>query len=150
MRELGIATVTEHVARLFVEANTLLGDDVVSTFRSCLASETSPTGRDILDQLLENADLARASGVPLCQDTGYTVVYLDVGQDVGGYGVLEACASGAPVQTLDLVGKDEEGVIGCATFGAVTVKIGNMPVNGADPVDAWLDLYGTHANLQNE
>ena len=53
MRELGTAAVTDHVARLFVEANTLLGDDIVSTFRSCLKSETSPTGRDIIAQLLD-------------------------------------------------------------------------------------------------
>jgi fumarate hydratase subunit alpha len=104
VRELDIATVTEHVARLFIQANTLLGDDVVSTFRSGLASETSPTGRDILDQLLENADLARESGVPLCQDTGLALVFLEIGQDVhftGGElyeavqaGVRKGCAEG--------------------------------------------------------
>ncbi len=104
MRELGTETVTEHVARLFVEANTLLGDDVVSTFRSCLTTETSPTGRDVLAQLLENADLARDSGVPLCQDTGLAVVFLEIGQDLhikGGdlyeavhLGVRKGCAEG--------------------------------------------------------
>ena len=82
MRELATQTVTEHVARLFVEANTLLGDDVIATFRSGLVSETSPTGRDILAQLLKNAELARESGVPLCQDTGLAVVFLEIGQDV--------------------------------------------------------------------
>lgn len=104
MRELAVQTVTEHVARLFVEANTLLGDDVVSTFRSCLALETSPTGRDVLAQLLENADLARESGVPLCQDTGLAVVFLEIGQDLhikGGDlyeavhgGVRKGCSEG--------------------------------------------------------
>jgi len=104
VRELGVATVTDHVARLFVEANTLLGDDVVSTFRSCLAAETSSTGRDILAQLLENAELARESGVPLCQDTGLAVVFLEIGQDLhitGGdlygavhSGVRKGCAEG--------------------------------------------------------
>lgn len=104
MREIDVAAVTEQVARLFVEANTLLGEDVVSTFKSCAKSETSPNGRDVLDQLLLNAELARDSGVPLCQDTGLAVVFLDVGQDLhlaGGdlreavqAGVRRGCAEG--------------------------------------------------------
>ena len=104
MRELDTAVVTEQVARLFVEANTQLGEDIVSTFQSCLKSETSPTGRDVLTQLLQNAELARATGVPLCQDTGLAVVFLEIGQDlhlVGGdlyaavhAGVRTGCAEG--------------------------------------------------------
>jgi fumarate hydratase subunit alpha len=82
MREIGAKAVADAVARLFTEANTLLGEDVVSTFRACLESETSPNGRDVLDQLLENAELSRTSGVPLCQDTGLAVVFLEVGQDL--------------------------------------------------------------------
>ncbi len=82
MREIGAQAVTDTVARLFVEANTLLGDDILSTFGSCLKSEASPTGRDVFAQLLENAELARVSGVPLCQDTGLAVVFLEVGQDL--------------------------------------------------------------------
>jgi fumarate hydratase subunit alpha len=82
VREIAAREVTEVVARLFVEANTLLGEDVVSTFRQCLGSEASPNGRDVFDQLLENAELSRSSGVPLCQDTGLAVVFLEVGQDL--------------------------------------------------------------------
>jgi fumarate hydratase subunit alpha len=82
VREIGARAVAEAVARLFVEANTLLGEDVVSTFKACLRSEASPNGRDVLEQLLENAGLSRTTGVPLCQDTGLAVVFLDVGQDL--------------------------------------------------------------------
>jgi len=96
VRELGTATVTDHVARLFVEANTLLGDEIVATFRSCLKSEASPNGRDILTQLLENAELARESGVPLCQDTGLAVVFLEIGQNlhIAGGDLYEAVHAG--------------------------------------------------------
>ena len=96
MREIGAEAVTEAVARLFVEANTMLGEDVVSAFRDCLGSETSPNGRDVLDQLLENAELARTSGVPLCQDTGLAVVFLEVGQDlhIAGGDLREAVHAG--------------------------------------------------------
>lgn len=104
MREIAADSITDVVARLFIEANTLLGDDLVSTFKSCLKAESSPTGRDVFTQLLENADLARNSGVPLCQDTGLAVVFLELGQDlhvVGGdlrdavnAGVSRGCKEG--------------------------------------------------------
>jgi len=104
VREIDVGIVTEQVARMLVEANTLLGEDVVSAFRNSLVSEASPTGRDVLDQLLENAELARGTGVPLCQDTGLALVFLEIGQDVhltGGdlreavqAGVRKACKEG--------------------------------------------------------
>lgn len=82
MREIDAAAITDTVARLFVEANTHLGDDLLSTFKSCGKSESSSTGRDVFSQLVENAEIARATGVPLCQDTGLAVVFLEVGQDL--------------------------------------------------------------------
>lgn len=104
MREIDSAAVADAVARLFVEANTVLGDDVTCALRSALKSEKSPAGRDVIDQLIENSDLARASGVPLCQDTGLAVVFLEIGQDLhlaGGdleqavhEGVRRGCAQG--------------------------------------------------------
>ena len=96
MREIGTEAIIDAVARLFIEANTLLGEDIVSTFRSCLKSEASPNGRDVLNQLLENAELARESAVPLCQDTGLAVVFLEIGQDlhISGGDVSEAVHAG--------------------------------------------------------
>jgi fumarate hydratase subunit alpha len=104
MRTLDAETISTEVARLFINANTVLGDDITSTLRSCMKSESSQTGREILSQLVENADLARESGVPLCQDTGLAVVFLELGQDltiVGGdlraavdEGVRRGCKEG--------------------------------------------------------
>lgn len=82
MREIDVAQVTEAVARLAVEACTHLGDDVVAFFEKAIEREQSETGRDVLAQLLENANLARERNLPLCQDTGLAVVFLEVGQDV--------------------------------------------------------------------
>jgi len=65
-----------------MEANYELGDDVVRALREALTSEESPMGREILEQLIENAKIARAGQVPLCQDTGFTVVFAELGQDV--------------------------------------------------------------------
>jgi fumarate hydratase subunit alpha len=74
--------ITETVARLAVEANEHLGGDVVKAFEKGLASERSPAGKDILRQLLENSRLAAEEQVPMCQDTGLAVVFLELGQDV--------------------------------------------------------------------
>ena len=87
MREIRCEEITEKVARLCIEANYYLGDDVLKALRQARDAEVSPVGREVLDQILENADVAREEEMPLCQDTGLTVVFLEVGQDahiVGG------------------------------------------------------------------
>jgi fumarate hydratase subunit alpha len=82
VREISVEKITETVARLCIEANTILGDDAVAALEASLAAEESPVGRDIFRQLLRNAEIARAEGIPLCQDTGVVVVFLEIGQDV--------------------------------------------------------------------
>jgi fumarate hydratase subunit alpha len=82
LRELDVARVTDAVAALSVDACCNLGADVVAFFERAAEREESETGRDILGQLLENARLARDKQMPLCQDTGLAVVFLEIGQDV--------------------------------------------------------------------
>ena len=77
------------VGRLCREANTVLGDDVIEAIDRARAIEKSPRGRDILGKLLENAAVARSDNIPVCQDTGVAVVFLEVGQDVRIDGNLE-------------------------------------------------------------
>ncbi len=87
MREIGCAEITERDTRLCVEANYYLGAEGVQALCQARDAEVSPVGREVLDQLLENADVACDEEMPLCQDTGLTVVFLEVGQDlhvVGG------------------------------------------------------------------
>lgn len=70
-----------------MEANYFLSEDVVQAFEEALKREESPIGQEILNRLIENAAVARAERVPLCQDTGFTVVLVELGQDlriVGG------------------------------------------------------------------
>jgi fumarate hydratase subunit alpha len=64
------------------EANFYLGQDVLEGFQKALDTEISATGKGILQQLLENAEIARNELVPMCQDTGYAVIFLELGQDV--------------------------------------------------------------------
>ncbi len=96
MREIPARAITDTVASLFVEANLSLGDDVLSTLKSCVKSEVSPTGRNVLSELVENAAIAEADRVPLCQDTGLAVVFAEVGQDlhITGGGIREAVDEG--------------------------------------------------------
>ena len=82
MRELQVSTITEAVAQLAKQANCYLPQDVYEAFQKARANEPSPSGQEILGQLLENADIARNEDMPICQDTGLAIVYVDVGQDV--------------------------------------------------------------------
>ncbi len=82
MREISVKEVTDSVSRLCQEANFSLPEDVLDALRQALASEQSPIGKQTLEQLIENARMAKAEQMAICQDCGATVVYLEVGQDV--------------------------------------------------------------------
>lgn len=90
MKEIHVTTITEAVAGLAVEACCRLPEDMVEAMRAARALEPSPVGRNILDQILENAAIAARETMPICQDTGLTVVFAEVGQDVRIVGGL-AC-----------------------------------------------------------
>ena len=96
MRDIRCDEIRETIAQLCIEANYYLGDDVIEALRLARDHEVSPVGQEVLDRLLENAAVAREEGMPLCQDTGLTVVFLDLGQDarvIGGY-LYEAVQEG--------------------------------------------------------
>jgi fumarate hydratase subunit alpha len=82
VRELPVSEITAAVARLAEEACCDLGEDVLGFLRSAREREESPVGREVFAQLLENAEIARRDRLPLCQDTGLAVVFLEVGQEV--------------------------------------------------------------------
>ncbi len=82
MREISSKKVTETVARLFQEANFDLGEDVLDSLKRAKDKEESPLGRQVLEQILENAKIAKGERIPLCQDCGTAVVFLELGQDV--------------------------------------------------------------------
>ena len=82
VREIQAEEITSTIRRLCIEANTILGDDVVDALKKGLEKEESPVGKDIFRQLLENAKIAKEEGIPLCQDTGMVVVFIEMGQDI--------------------------------------------------------------------
>ena len=82
MKEIHVTAVSEAVAALAVQACCRLPGDMLEGLRAARAQEPSAVGRNILDQLLENADIAAREEMPICQDTGLAVVFADLGQDV--------------------------------------------------------------------
>jgi len=87
MREISVNAIVEAVIRLCQEANYFLDEDVLEALRRAEEIEESPNGREVLKRLLENAEIAARERVPLCQDCGTAVVFLELGQDahiVGG------------------------------------------------------------------
>ena len=96
MREVNVKLVSDAVKDLSITTNCILGDEEVAYIKKMLKVEESPTGREILEMMLENARIAREEMIPICQDTGFTVVFLEVGQDVHFVGgdINEAIADG--------------------------------------------------------
>ncbi|MBQ7063491.1 MAG: fumarate hydratase [Firmicutes bacterium] len=82
MREISVDLIRDAVAALAVKANTVVDARVEEALKTARQREESPVGREILDQLLQNAEIARATATPICQDTGLAVVFVRVGQDV--------------------------------------------------------------------
>lgn len=82
MREVAYADVVETVSRLAIEANTFLGEDVLRALEAAAAREESPLGRQVLAEILENDRLAASERLPICQDTGAAVVFVEMGEEV--------------------------------------------------------------------
>jgi len=97
MREIETEKITRTVKELFLGASFELGRDVLDAFKRGLAEEESPVGREIFERLLENADLAKKNRVPLCQDCGMAVLFVEIG-------------TGIRIVGGDLTGALEEGV----------------------------------------
>ena len=82
MREIDVGKVREAVRELCIRANHEIRDDHLAALRRARANERSPIGCQVLDDLLRNAEVAKTERIAFCQDTGYAVVYLTIGQDV--------------------------------------------------------------------
>ena len=82
MREIQVNEITKAIKELAIRANTELGEDVLNAFHAALEKEESPAGKDILKHLIENARIAREEQIPMCQDTGFAVVFVEIGQEV--------------------------------------------------------------------
>jgi len=82
MRTLNVSEVTEVIKEMCIEANHFLPDDMKCAMQKAVKAEESPLGRQILEQLQENMEIACRDMIPICQDTGMAVVFMEIGQDV--------------------------------------------------------------------
>ena len=82
MRDIHTSAVTDAVKKLCIEANHGLEPDMLRAFDRALGTERSPAGRHVLQILKENAELAWTKKIPYCQDTGFVICFIELGQDV--------------------------------------------------------------------
>ncbi|MFA6308938.1 MAG: fumarate hydratase, partial [Clostridia bacterium] len=82
MKEINAEKITATVQKLCIEANYFLNQDIIDALKDGIKTEESSVGKEILEQIVENANVAKTENMAICQDTGMTVVFLDVGQEV--------------------------------------------------------------------
>jgi fumarate hydratase subunit alpha len=129
LREIDVTTLRDTVARLIIEANYNIPEDILHALRDAVQREESDIGRRTLEQLVRNYEIAAAERLPVCQDSGVTVVMLEVGQDVhwtGGSfqeaifegvrigttsGYLRWSVTGDPTRMLKTAGSETPAVI---------------------------------------
>ena len=82
MREISVKKITENIKEMCIEANHFLSEDMECALQKAAVEEKSPLGRQILHQLEENMEIAGKEMIPICQDTGMAVIFLEIGQEV--------------------------------------------------------------------
>ena len=82
MREANVSIITDNIKEMCIEANHFLTDDMKNVFENAVKNEESALGKQVLGQLEENLKIAGEDMIPICQDTGMAVVFINVGQDV--------------------------------------------------------------------
>lgn len=82
MRTIETTEITRNIKEMCIEANHFLSKDMEQAMRQAAESEKAPLGRQILNQLQDNLKIAGEDMIPICQDTGMTVVFLEIGQEI--------------------------------------------------------------------
>ena len=82
IRTIDVSEITKNVKEMCIEANYYLSDEMQNALQTAVRTEESPLGRQILEQLQENLEIAATDMIPICQDTGMAVVFLEIGQEV--------------------------------------------------------------------
>ena len=95
MRTIDVAEITRNIKEMCIEANHFLARDMDEAMKKAVETEQAPLGKQILNQLQDNLKIAGEDMIPICQDTGMAVIFVEIGQDVHFVnGVLEAWRRG--------------------------------------------------------
>lgn len=148
IREIDASAITDAVAKLAIEATHFLPADVEGAIRGARETERSPLAVQIIDEILENAEISRTRMLPLCQDTGTAVIHAEIGQDVhvtGGYlidainagiakgygeGYLRKSIAAHPFSSRTNTGDNTPGVIHTEIVPGDSIKLQFMPKGG--------------------
>lgn len=98
MRTIHVDNISKAISDMCIKANTISGKDIMNRLKKTKSEEVSPVGIEILEQLIENARIAEEEQMPICQDTGMAVVFVEMGQDVCIEGGLLSDAINAGVR----------------------------------------------------
>jgi len=90
MRTLDVSTIVDHIAKMCVDANYYVEDELMTALKKAKNAETSELGKNILEQIIENDEIAARTHVPMCQDTGIVVAFVEIGNELQLVGDLEA------------------------------------------------------------
>ena len=90
MRTLDVSTIIDHIATMCVDANYYIEDALMRALKKAQNNETSELGKNILEQIIKNGEIATKDHVPMCQDTGFVVAFVEIGVDLQLMGNLEA------------------------------------------------------------
>ena len=82
MRDVNVSEITKNIKEMCIEANHFLSEDMKKVFKNAVDSEESPLGKQVLNQLNENPSIDASDMIPICQDTGMAVIFINVGQEV--------------------------------------------------------------------
>lgn len=96
MREIHVDTITAAIENLFIDANINLSQNVIDAIKGAITKEESAAGKEVLRELIKNAEIAKEERMPVCQDTGLAVTFIEIGQDVHitGGGLSDAISEG--------------------------------------------------------
>ena len=82
MRRIHYNDIVDKVRDICIDANYNLSKDVIAAYEKAIETEKSPLGQEVLKQIMENAEIAKNESMPLCQDTGLAVFFVEFGQEV--------------------------------------------------------------------
>ncbi|MCD6322117.1 MAG: fumarate hydratase, partial [Clostridiales bacterium] len=82
MKTINTSLIRDAVEKMCIESCCIITNDILETYLTALKNEKSELGREILEQLIQNAQIASSEGIPVCQDTGMTVVFVEIGNEV--------------------------------------------------------------------
>ena len=92
MRDISIKTISDTVKELFLAANVTLGKKECDALKKAYESESEKTAKSVMSTIISNLSAAEETQIPICQDTGMAVVFVDIGQDVHivGWSIIDA------------------------------------------------------------